>query len=77
MHTINYIHDHAVVIGSPSGTPFRGFVLQARQRGSSTLIGTFTIIDPENSQYLGCSENDRATVSLQSDTVHTCYDQGV
>lgn len=53
-----------VTLSSLGGEEFLGFTVQAREAGTSNLIGSFTLLDSSNSQTLGCSGNSEATVSI-------------
>uniref|UniRef100_A0A672L2X9 Amylo-alpha-1, 6-glucosidase, 4-alpha-glucanotransferase n=1 Tax=Sinocyclocheilus grahami TaxID=75366 RepID=A0A672L2X9_SINGR len=55
-----------VLLNSQPGDQFEGFMLQARQVGSTTSIGTFNVVD-SNAQLLSCNGASRA-VSHTSDT---------
>ena len=51
-----------VTLASPDGTPFLGFVIQARD-ASNNLTGSFMVLDSSNSELLNCPGNGAATVS--------------
>ncbi|XP_059380150.1 putative ferric-chelate reductase 1 [Carassius carassius] len=56
-----------VVLNSQSGKQFKGFMLQARQVGSTTSIGTFNVVD-NIAQLLSCDGAANRAVSHTSDS---------
>nr|XP_015830017.2 putative ferric-chelate reductase 1 [Nothobranchius furzeri] len=48
-----------------SGTPFTGFLLEAREAGSSTPVGSF-VATPSNTQGLTCSQRSNSALSHTS-----------
>uniref|UniRef100_A0A8C2K5Z9 Wu:fj05g07 n=1 Tax=Cyprinus carpio TaxID=7962 RepID=A0A8C2K5Z9_CYPCA len=56
-----------VLLKSQSGDQFEGFMLQARQVGSTTSIGTFSVME-SNTQLLSCDAAASRAVSHTSDS---------
>ena len=58
----------AVTLASLGGE-FLGFVVQAREQDTTTVIGSFTILDSDNSQRLNC-DSAEGTVNITSACSH-------
>jgi len=51
---------YAVELKTTTAPQFRGFLLQARQESSGTIVGGFTSIPAEEAQYLNCLVADNS-----------------
>ncbi|XP_028289017.1 putative ferric-chelate reductase 1 isoform X2 [Parambassis ranga] len=62
--------DVKVKLQAPASTPFTGFLLEAREVGSQTPVGSYTVTDGQ-ARLLTCSQRPNSAVSHRSNSAKT------